>query len=93
MKQLLTAVFCLLVLASVSSTELGHPSGDDDDPTSTNAVLTSVLDQLAVVKQSLAENTRTMSETASEVKELRQTVTHLAQKVDKLEKRDVEVSD
>ena len=86
MKQLLTAAFCLFVLASVSSTELGHPSGDDDDPTSMNAVLTSVVNQLAVVTQSLAETT-------SEMKELRQTVTRLAQDMDKMKARDAEVSD
>ena len=86
MKQLLTAAFCLLVLASVSSTELGYRSGDDDDPTSINAVVTSVLHKLAVVTQN-------QEEAASEVKELRQTMTRLAQRMDKLEKRDVEVSD
>ena len=86
MKQLLTAAFCLLVLASASSTELGHRSGDDDDPTSINAVLTSVLHKLAVITQN-------QEEAASEMKELRQTVTRLVQDVDKLKARDVEVSD
>ena len=86
MKQLLTAAFCLLVLASASSTELGHPSGNDDDPTSTNDVLTSVLHKLAVITQN-------QKEAASEMKELRQTVTRLVQDVDKLKARDVEVSD
>ena len=86
MKQLLTAAFCLFVLASASSTELGHPSGDDDDPTSINAVLTSVVHQLAVVTQS-------QEEAASEMKELRHTVTRLVQDVDKLKARDANVSD
>ena len=53
MKQLLIAAICLFVLASVSSTELGHRSGDDDDPTSINAVLTSVVHQLAELQQTV----------------------------------------